>query len=526
MPRSDACAFDCVMRKEARDRESFLRVLFASSEIYPLAKTGGLADVSAALPKSLAKLGVDMHLLLPGYPRAIEAAEKKSIEVELSDFMGVGPLRLMSARTPDTRLPIWLVDCPTLFRRPGGPYQDQDRQDWPDNARRFATFNHIAARLSGGHLLRHWRADIVHANDWPTGLAPAILAETPGQRAATVFTIHNLAYQGLFPAALYPQLGLPDEAFNPDGLEFHGKISFLKAGIRYSDRLTTVSPTYAREILTADYGCGLEGMLQQRAQDLVGILNGADYEIWDPARDAHLPSNFSLGDIAGKRACKTGLQEEFGLEANLEVPLIVFISRITDQKMADVVAAALPEVIGGDGALCVLLGDGERHLEEQFEAAALRHPRRIAFRVGYEEPLAHRLVAGGDILLHPARYEPCGLTQLYAMRYGTLPVVRSTGGLRDTVVDATDDTLHRGTATGFMFEGTTSDDMVRCVERALALYRQPMAWRNVQRQAMAQDFGWEEPARRYLALYRSLMPQAVATPEPDPEAAEVARPAG
>ena len=482
-----------------------MRVLFASSEIYPLAKTGGLADVSAALPKSLAKLDVDMHLLLPGYPRAIEVAEKKLIQVEVADFMGVGPLRLIYARTPDTRLPVWLVDCPSLFRRPGGPYQDQERQDWPDNARRFAVFNHVAARLSRGHLLGHWHADIVHTNDWPTGLVPAILAETPGQRPATVFTIHNLAYQGLFPAALYSQLGLPDEIFNPDGLEFHGKISFLKAGIRYSDRLTTVSPTYAREILTADYGCGLEGLLRRRAQDIVGILNGADYEIWDPTRDVHLPNNFSLGNIAGKRTCKIALQEEFGIKADLEAPLIVFVSRITDQKMADVVAAALPEVIG-DGALCVLLGDGERHLEEQFEAAALRYPGRIAFRVGYEEPLAHRLVAGGDILLHPARYEPCGLTQLYAMRYGTLPVVRSTGGLRDTVIDATDETLSRGTATAFMFEGTTSDDMVRGVERALALYRQPTAWRKVQRQAMAKHFGWEEPARRYLALYRSLVP--------------------
>jgi starch synthase len=371
----------------------------------------------------------------------------------------------------------------------------------------------------------HWDADIVHANDWPTALVPAILVETAGQGPATVFTIHNLAYQGLFPEALYPQLGLPDEAFNVDGLEFHGKISFLKAGIRYSDRLTTVSPTYAQEILTAEYGCGLEGLLQRRAQDLVGILNGVDYEVWDPARDVHLPSNFSLENIAGKRACKTALQEEFGFKANLQVPLIVFVSRITDQKMADVVAAALPEVIG-DAALCVLLGDGERHLEEQFAAAALRYPGRIAFRVGYEEPLAHRLVASGDILLHPARYEPCGLTQLYAMRYGTLPVVRNTGGLRDTVVDATDDTLNRGTATGFVFEGTTRDDMVRCVERALALYRQPMAWRKVQRQAMAQDFGWEEPARRYLALYQSLVPHAVATPDPEPETAEVVRTAG
>jgi starch synthase len=489
-----------------------LRVLFASSEIFPLAKTGGLADVSAALPKALTALGVDMQLLLPGYPKAIESAVSKSVAVELGDFRGAGPMRLISARTPDTGLPIWLVDCASLFGRSGGPYQDEEGQDWLDNAQRFALFSHVAARLSLGQLLANWQADLVHANDWPAGLAPAILAGGPGPKPATVFTIHNLAYQGLFPAALYPQLGLPDAAFNPDGLEFHGKISFLKAGIRYSDRLTTVSPTYAREILTTEYGCGLEGLLQHRAQDLVGILNGVDYQIWDPATDICLPANFSLRKLAGKRTCKTALRKELGLEADSEAALVVYISRITDQKMADVVAAALPEIVES-GAQCALLGNGARHLEEQFELAARRHPGRIAVRIGYEEPLAHRLLAGGDILLHPARFEPCGLTQLYALRYGTLPVVRSTGGLCDTVVDATDVSVSRGTATGFAFERADGADLVRCLERALALYQQPLAWRKVQRQAMAQDFGWEEPARRYLALYHSLVPEAVTTAE-------------
>jgi starch synthase len=307
------------------------------------------ADVSAALPKALTALGVEMHLLLLGYPKAIESAANKSVEVELADFMGAGPLRLISARTPDTALPIWLVDCPSLFRRSGSPYQDEDGQDWPDNAQRFALFSHIAARLSLGQLVENWHANLIHSNDWPTGLVPAILAGSPGQKPATVFTIHNLAYQGLFSAALYPQLGLPNDAFNPEGLEFHGKISFLKAGIRYSDRLTTVSRTYAREILTAEYCCGLQGLLQRRAQDLVGILNGADYRMWDPATDIHLPSNFSLRNIAGKRVCKAAVQKEFGLEADSEAALVVYISRITDQKMADVVAAALPHVVENAG---------------------------------------------------------------------------------------------------------------------------------------------------------------------------------
>ena len=489
-----------------------MRVLFASSEIYPLAKTGGLADVSAALPKALTALGVEMQLLLPGYPRALLSATNQSVAIEFADFMGAGPMRLISARMPDTALPVWLIDCPSLFRRSGGPYQDANGQDWPDNALRFAVFGHVAARLALGLMLPDWRADIVHANDWHAGLLPAILATTPGQRPATVFTIHNLAYQGLFPANLYPQLGLPDGCFTPDGLEFHGQISFLKAGIRYSDRLTTVSPTYAREILTAEYGCGLEGLLQHRAEDLTGILNGADYQIWDPAIDDNLPAKFNLRNMAGKPVCKMALQHELGLDADLGAPLFVFMNRITEQKMADAVADVLPRIVES-GAQCALLGDGDRQLEERFEAAARANPGRIAVRIGYEEPFSHRAVAGGDILLHPARYEPCGLTQLYAMRYGTLPVVRRTGGLCDTVVDADDGSIRQGTATGFAFTSADTDDFLRCIERALALYRQPLMWRKVQLQAMAQDFGWSESARRYLALYRELAPQSVAVPE-------------
>jgi starch synthase len=484
-------------------------VLFVSSEIYPLAKTGGLADVSAALPAALAVLGVEIRLMLPGYPKAIASAANKSVEVELEDFMGAGPMRLISARTPDTALPIWLVDCPSLFGRSGGPYQDEDGQDWPDNAKRFAVFNQVAAQLSLG-LLANWRADIVHANDWHSGLVAAILAGGCGRRPATVLTVHNLAFQGLFPADLYPQLGLPGDSLMPDGLEFYGNISFLKAGITYSDRLTTVSPTYAREILTAEYGFGLEGLLQRRAKDLVGIRNGADYRIWDPAIDAHLPANFNLQNIAGKRVCKTALQGELGLEVDSEAALAVIVSRITEQKMADVIVDTLPRIIE-NGAQCAVVGDGDRLLERRFELAAQQHPGRIAVRIGYEEPLAHRVLAGGDILLHPARFEPCGLTQLYAMRYGTLPVVRNTGGLCDTVVDATDRSVRQGTATGFAFESVNSADMLHCIERALALYSQPFAWRKVQRQAMAQDFGWSESARHYLALYRDLAPDAAVT---------------
>jgi len=487
-----------------------LHVLFVSSEIFPLAKTGGLADVSAALPDALSGLGVDIRLILPGYPKAIAAAANKTVEVDLEDFMGAGPMRLISGRTPDTRLPVWLVDCPALFDRAGGLYQDDDGRDWPDNARRFAVFSHVAAEVARGTLVADWQADLVHANDWHAALVSAILTETSGHKLPTLFTMHNLAYQGLFPAEAFAQLELPPKVFSPQGAEFWGKVSFLKAGIAYSDRMTTVSPSYAQEIVTSECGCGLEGVLQRRSKDLLGILNGVDYRIWDPASDTHIPANYTARKIAGKRACKAAAQAEFGLEVDREIPLAFFMSRFTDQKMADIVAAVLPE-IAKLGAQCVLLGDGDRHLEEEFDRAARQYPGQIAARVGYEEPLAHLLLAGGDILLHPARYEPCGLTQLYAMRYGTLPVVRSTGGLSDTVVDATESAIAAGTATGFAFSNIDASEMLECLKRALTYYEQPLVWRKLQRQAMAQNFGWAESARSYLAVYRGLVPQETET---------------
>ena len=495
-----------------------MRVLFVSSEIYPLAKTGGLADVSGALPKALSNLGVDMRLLLPGYPGALAAAAGKTVVYEIDDFMGAGPMKLVAARTPDTGLPLWLLDCPALYRRPGTPYQDEYGRDWPDNALRFAVLNHAAARLSRGELVGGWRADIVHANDWHVGLLPAILADAPDRRPATVFTVHNLAYQGVFSTDHFQRLGLGESHLSPDGIEFWGNISFIKAGIRYSDHVTTVSPTYAEEIMTPEFGCGLDEVLRSRAGDLAGILNGADYLVWDPSTDVHLPANFTARQVGGKRVCKTALQDELGLESDPEKPLVLFMSRITGQKMADVVADSLPAIVEA-GAQCVLFGDGERGLEERFAEQARRYPGRIVYRGGYREPLAHRLLAGSDILLHPSRFEPCGLTQIYAMRYGTLPVVRNTGGLRDTVVGATEQTVRSGEATGFAFDGTDAGAMLAAVAQALALYRQPLLWRKLQRQAMAQDFTWAESARRYLAIYNRLAPQG---PTDDAEAARVA----
>ena len=481
-----------------------MRVLFGSSEADPLAKTGGLADVSAALPMALADLGVDVRLVLPGYEQALSAAANKITHAKLDDRGP--PTQLVSARMPDTGLPVWLVDSPSLFRRSGGPYQDESRQDWPDNAQRFSHFSQVVAKIAADELGLGWRPDIVHGNDWHTGLVPLLLQ---GKRArpATLFTIHNLAYQGVFPASTLNDLGLPSEALSSEGIEFYGQISLLKAGIRYSERLTTVSPSYASEIMTPEHGCGLDGLLRARARHLYGILNGVDYRLWNPGDDPHLAQGFTVRDLTGKRACKAGLQRELGLDVDPDVPLVVSLSRITHQKMADVVLDALPAILDRPVQLA-LLGDGDRDLVNRFAETARSWPGRLAVRSGYTEPSAHRLLAAGDLLLHPSRFEPCGLTPLYALCYGALPIVRKIGGLADTIADATSGALRRGTANGFAFREATVTAMIEALDRALALYRQPVAWRRMQTTAMSEEFGWDASSRRYLAVYRKLAPHA------------------
>jgi starch synthase len=484
-----------------------VRVLFVSAEAYPLAKTGGLADVSAALPLALSRLAARMRLFLPGYPRAIAAAAGKSVRLALDDFMGAGPLRLIAAHMPDTGLPVWLMDCPSLFARGGGLYQDEHGRDWPDNATRFALFSHCAARLAEGALVPGEWADIVHVNDWHAALVPLLLSATGDGAPATVLTVHNLAFQGLFPRGLEAELGLPGDPASAESLEFWGKLSFLKAGLRFADHITTVSPTYAREILTPAQGCGLDGVLRQREAILTGILNGADYGVWDPASDPFIPANFSSADLSGKRLCKAALQHRLGLEPAPDTPLVAYVSRLAHQKMADVVAEALPEILGQEVQFA-LLGEGDRAIERALGAHAARYEGRLAIRIGYEEGLAHGLYAGADILLHPSRFEPCGLAQLYALRYGTLPVVRRVGGLADTIVDAADGAAALHGANGFAFGDDSAAAMIGGLDRALALYREPLAWRRLQRNAMGRDFGWNASAERYLAIYRALAPAA------------------
>ena len=482
-----------------------MRVLFASSEIYPLAKTGGLADVSAALPIALSSLGVDVRLVMPGYPEALDSAEDVKVEARCAnDGM---PTRILSARLPDSGLPVWLVDCPALFQRDGGLYQSAEGADWHDNHHRFSLLARVAAKLATGDIVPEWRADVVHANDWHTGLLPLLLKRGAEAAPATLFTIHNLAFQGLFPAGALGELKLPEELLGPEGIEFYGRISFLKAGIRYSDRFNTVSPSYAREILTPEFGCGLDGLLNDRAVDLSGILNGIDSEVWNPAADPFLPARFDVQAVRGKKVCKAELQRELGLAVDADAPLIVWASRLTHQKMADTALQMLPALMEREVQFA-LIGEGEPAYERGFAELARAYPGRMAVHIGYQEALAHRIYAGGDILLHPSRFEPCGLTPQYAMRYGTIPVVTGVGGLTDTVRDANDETTRAGTATGFLFVEQSAPAMLACLDRALEAYAQPVGWRRLRRQAMSQDYGWQASATRYLALYRELAPLA------------------
>ncbi len=483
-----------------------MRVLFASSEVFPLVKTGGLADVSGALPASLIAAGQDVRVLLPGYAAAMDKAEDKRDVGGLGDPLGLGvEARLVEGRLPGSGVPVWLIDCPALYHRSGGPYQDADGADYADNALRFGLLSWAAAHLCTGGSPVPWWPDVLHCHDWQTGLAPAYLkAWDVADRPATVFTIHNIAYQGQFPAETVPRLGLPWDFYSMAGLEYWNTMSFLKAGLVYSDKLTTVSPRYAREIQSAPHGCGMEGLLAERSADLVGILNGADYGVWTPENDTYLDHRYApLDHVAGKAANKAALQAELGLEQNPEAPLLVIVSRLNDLKGMDLVLAVLPAILR-QGAQLAVVGTGDRALEDGFKAVAAANPSQVAVNIGYSEALAHKLMAGGDILVMPSRFEPCGLTQFYAMRYGTIPLVHVTGGLADTVIDTSYDGLMTGTATGFAFEHANAGAFQWTVERALGMYRQKDQWRKVQLSCVTQDFTWERSAARYVELYRAL----------------------
>ncbi len=480
-----------------------MKVLFVTPECYPLVKTGGLADVAGALPSALAGFGVDARVVLPAYPGVREQLLGTRKEANLPKLFG-GSGALVSGSTTDG-LPVWLIEAPHLFDRKGGPYLGPDGHDWPDNHLRFGALSWVGAQIALGKIAG-WQPELVHLHDWQAALTAAYLhyARPTAPAPASLLTIHNLAFQGLFPADRLASLGLPPAAMEVDGIEYWGNLSFLKAGVQWADAVSTVSPTYAREVLTPEQGLGFDGVLRARPDRLIGIANGIDDALWNPAADPELISPYSARRLPAKAANKTALQVELGLHVRVDAPLFCVVSRLTTQKGLDLLLAALPRLLAR-GAQLAVLGSGDRALEDGFRRAAETHPGQVAVQIGYDEGLSHRFQAGADAIVVPSRFEPCGLTQLYGLRYGTLPVVARVGGLADTVIDANEAALRDGVATGFQFSPVEADTLAVAIERACELFADTLAWQRVVKRAMTRDVGWSVAAGAYHALYRHLI---------------------
>lgn len=476
-----------------------MKVLFVTSEIAPWVKTGGLGDVAGALPGALRALGHDVRVLVPSYPALLQAFPNAD-EIARPHWLGglLPTPSLRQANAPDGT-PLLLLDYRHYFDRTGNPYLGPEGRDWLDNHLRFGLLSRVAAWLGSDDSTLAWVPEIVHCNDWQTGLAPTYLHYRPGARARSLLTIHNLAFQGLFDHAALFELGLPDEAWRFDGVEYYGHLSFLKAGIQHADAITTVSPTYAREIQTDEEGMGMGGLLRHRAENLSGILNGIDSHDWDPARDRHLAKSYGPRRLDAKAINKTALQKETGLDLEPKLPLFGVVSRLTEQKGLDLFLEIADRVLDLPAQI-VVLGSGSPWLEHGWSAFAHRHPGRCAVRVGFDEGFAHRIEAGADIFVMPSRFEPCGLNQMYSLRYGTPPVVRATGGLADTVIDESDG-RH---GNGFVFGPATPDALFDALQRAAQAYGDTERWRRLQKRGMARHSGWADSAAHYVDLYRRL----------------------
>ena len=455
-------------------------------------KTGGLGDVSSALPAALREAGLDVRVLLPGYP-SVMAASPKAIEIGRMVALGK-PVRLLTGELPGG-VPLIILDCPELFDRGGGPYQADDGEDWIDNALRFGVLSRVAATLGTRHSPLEWRPDVVHCNDWPAALAAAYLALEHGPKAATLVTIHNLAFQGNFDTREIHRLELPPQALGIDGIEFYGQYSFLKGGLVYGDAVSTVSPTYAREIQGHALGFGMDGVLRMRAGRLFGVLNGIDTKLWDPRTDLHIASRYGPDSLEKKVANKAALRERFKLGGPGDLPLLGMVTRLTHQKGVDLVVAAARELIEMPAQI-VIVGTGDHELEDSLYAMHSAHPRDFGVVIGFDEALAHLVEAGADMFLMPSRFEPCGMNQMYSQRYGTPPIANATGGLVDTVEDG---------KTGFMMQEATLEELIAACRRAVACWKDRKRWHAMQAAGMARDFGWGPAAREYSAIYRRVV---------------------
>ena len=516
-----------------------MRILFATSEAHPLIKTGGLADVSGALPKALSQLtsgqltsgqltsgqlilgqlkssqskttkeNVDIKLLIPAYSAVLAKLTHiktfASIEVLGQDctlICGMMPTDNIS----DRPIEVIAIKNAALYQRAGGPYSNEHGVDWPDNALRFGVLSRVASLLcSKNSPLKNWQPDLIQCNDWQTGLAPAYMKLVDNSTTKSVFSIHNLAFQGCFDASWVEKLELPIEHFQINGFEYFNKLSFLKAGIFYADQLSTVSPNYAHEIQTEKFGFGLEGLLTTRSKDLTGILNGIDAEEWNPATDIHLPKNYSNSRIAGKKAVKLALQQQLGLQIDADAPLLGVVSRLTHQKGLDLLPEIMPKLIK-QGFQFAILGSGDKTLEALFNGLAERYPAQVSMNTGYHERLSHNIMAGCDMFIMPSRFEPCGLNQLYGLAYGTPPVVSLTGGLADSVCDTNALSLKNNLATGFVVKNVNATSLLVTIERAADLWnKHKKTWRQIQKNGMQSDISWESRAVDYLALYEKTL---------------------
>jgi starch synthase len=483
-----------------------LKVLFVSSEVFPLIKTGGLADVSGSLPSALQKLGVDIRILLPGYTPVLHQLTDLQPIASIHNLPIVQDVELLLGTIPDSQVKVMVIKSPILYERGGGPYADANGQEWQDNPVRFGVLSKVASLLSNSQShITDWQPDIVHCNDWQSGLTPAYMQLVENSSAKSIISLHNMAFQGCYPAEWVSALGLPDSGFSIEGFEYYDQLSFLKAGIYYADAISTVSPTYAKEIQTEEFGFGLQGLLSTRGSEIKGILNGIEPDDWNPETDSYLIKNYGLSKPEGKSQVKKALQKKLGLNIDANAPLLGVVSRLTSQKGLDMLLLIVQDLLDA-GCQLALLGSGDSALESAFRSLAVNNPGKASVTIGYNEPLSHQVMAGSDMFIMPSRFEPCGLNQLYGLAYGTPPIVNATGGLADSVIDTTPTTIKNKTATGFVMDKTSSDALLACIQRALDIFRNDAkTWRQIQRNGMSQNLSWDKSALEYLDMYQNLL---------------------
>lgn len=485
--------------------------MFVTSEAFPLIKTGGLADVSGSLPAALKKLKYDIRILMPGYPDVLSKIIHSRFLCVISNLPNIGTVNIIIGEMPDTGVTVMAIQSETLYERSLGPYEDENGKDWEDNAIRFGTLSLVAAILSSKTSpLKNWLPDIIHCNDWQSGLAPAYMhfmrRDRPEiQNAKSILSIHNIAFQGCYSAEWLHRLDLPAESFQLEGLEYYGQLSFLKAGIFYADGLSTVSPTYGKEIQTDEYGFGLQGLLLKRGAEIHGILNGIDTNEWNPATDDYLDHHYDKNKLTGKAKVKNILLEKLGLPAKVKMPLLAVVSRLTYQKGLDMLLECAETLIQQEHCQLAVLGSGEKIFEQGFEMLAKKFPEQVSTTIGYNEVLSHQIMAGSDIFIMPSRFEPCGLNQMYGLRYGTPSVVTNTGGLADSIVDANEITISNKTASGFIMPTVNTYQLLATTRRAIAIFHETKTWKAIQQKGMRQNLGWSNSAKQYGEMYAKVL---------------------